>query len=100
MNPLAQIPPAARRIVYTIYGFVGLGLAAVQVGYSAGRLAEPLWLIIALAVFGFLGTGIGATAVTHVPNGPKRSAKGAIDLLYVAVLVLIVVVILVLLGVV
>ena len=61
MNPLSN-NPAARKIVYTLFWLVGLALGAVQVAYAAGDAGQPDWLTVALAVYAFLGTGVGYTA--------------------------------------
>lgn len=67
MNPLATIPPAARKVLYAVYAWLGLAAAATEVAYHAAHLGQPLWLTIALSVYAFVGTSVGATAVTHTP---------------------------------
>lgn len=69
------IPAKVRAIVYTIFGLVGVGVGAAQVGYLAARAEQPVWLIVAESVFAFLGTAFGYTAVTHTP---KSDAAGTV----------------------
>ena len=65
MNPL-ESNPAARRRTYQAFWIVGLLLGATQVGYAAADAGQPTWLTVALAVFAFLGVGIGYTAARNV----------------------------------
>jgi len=68
MSALLDIIPAqGRKYLYAAYALVGLILGATQVGFLAAG-DQPLWLTIALAVYGFIGTGIGATASVNTPN--------------------------------
>lgn len=101
MNPLATIPPAARKTVYAVYATLGLALGAVQVGYSAAEAGQPTWLTVALAVFAFVGTAIGATAATNTPTARTafRDDRGATDVWVVVVVVLLVLILLAVLGV-
>lgn len=64
------IPPKVRGPIYSGYAVVGLGLGATQVGYAAAQADQPVWLTVALAVFAFLGTGIGYTAASNTPADP------------------------------
>lgn len=68
MNALLDILPAeGRKYLYAVYGLVGLILGGTQVGFLAAG-DQPLWLTIALAVYGFVGTGIGATASANTQS--------------------------------
>lgn len=59
----------ARRVLYAVYGFLGLALGAVQVAYAAASVGQPTWLTVTLAVFAFLGVGLGFTAAANThPN--------------------------------
>lgn len=60
------IPAKARQILYAVYGFLGLGLGATQVAYSAAGDGQPEWLTVTLAVFAFVGVGLGFTAAANV----------------------------------
>lgn len=72
MSALTDILPAqVRRVLYAVYALVGLSFGAIQVGYSAGSVDQPVWLIVAWAVFGFVGTGLGLTAASNItPTSP------------------------------
>ena len=73
MTALTDILPAqVRRILYAVYALIGLALGAVQVGYSAGALGQPSWLIVTWAVFGFVGTGLGLTAASNITTPQVR----------------------------
>lgn len=65
MNPLAD-NPTLRKKVYNIFWLIGLVLGALQVGYGTADGADPSWLLPALAVYAFLGTGVGYTASQNV----------------------------------
>lgn len=66
---LTALPPKARAVIYYVYVVVGLGLGSTQVGYSAARLEQPVWLTVSFAVFGFLATGLGLVAASNTPTG-------------------------------
>lgn len=59
------LPAKVRRVLYAVYAFIGLGLGATQVAYSAASAGQPLWLTVALAVFAFVGTAFGFTAAAN-----------------------------------
>ena len=61
MNPLSN-NPALRKTVYTAFWLVGLALGATQVAFASTSAGQPDWLTVALAVYAFLGTGVGYTA--------------------------------------
>lgn len=66
-----------RKQLYAGYALLGLGLGATQVGFLAAEAGQPVWLTVSLAVFGFLGTGLGFTASSNVnpdvvPDGDGR----------------------------
>lgn len=68
MNPLASLLPAnVRSALYLAYAVLGLGLGSTQVGYSAADAGQPTWLIVALAVYAFVGTGLGFVASANTP---------------------------------
>ena len=69
------IPAKVRGTLYSIYAVIGLGLGATQVGYSAAQAGQPVWLTVALAVFAFVGTGIGYTAASNTPATAEVSVK-------------------------
>lgn len=59
--------PTLRKTLYTIYTLLGLALGAVQVGYASADAGTPTWLTVTLAVFAFVGAGLGFTAATNTP---------------------------------
>lgn len=64
------LPAKARQALYAVYAFLGLGLGATQVAYSAADAGQPTWLTVSLAVFAFVGTALGFTAAANThPNG-------------------------------
>lgn len=80
------IPAAQRKLVYAVFGTIGLVLAVLQAAYLTQH-TEPTWLVMALAAYGVASAGIHATASSNTA-GSKRTEKGAINLLPVAVVVL------------
>lgn len=65
-----NLPQTTRRYIYSGYAVVGLGLGATQVGYSAAEAGQPTWLVVALAVFAFVGTALGFTAAQNTGAEP------------------------------
>lgn len=59
--------PGTRKIIYGIYAVIGFVIGAVQVGFAAAELGQPVWLTVALAVYGFSGAAFGGLAVTNTP---------------------------------
>lgn len=66
------IPAQVRGIVYSVYAFLGLALGATQVGFASANAGQPTWLTVGLAVFAFVGTGIGYTAASNTPAAPSN----------------------------
>lgn len=60
--------PSTRAVVYRLYAVVGLLLGATQVGFSSADVGQPTALTVALAVFAFIGTGLGFTASANTSN--------------------------------
>ena len=76
MPSTALIPLLSERtraVIYAIYAVGSTALGATQVAYAAAELGQPTWLVVALAVWAFLGGAVGYTAVTHVPAAPRRA---------------------------
>jgi hypothetical protein len=69
------LPAKVRQVLYATFGFVGLGLGATQVAYSAASAGQPTWLTVTLAVFAFLGTGLGFTAAANTATGAPYVAS-------------------------
>lgn len=62
------IPADWRKPLYRIYALVGLGLGATQVGFAAAEAGQPVWITVALAVYGFVGAGVGFVAQRNTPT--------------------------------
>ena len=76
MATLTNILPAAtRKIVYTVYSVIGLGLGAFQAGFGALDNGSPGWMKVSLSVYAFLGTAVGATAASNTHT--SRSGREA-----------------------
>ena len=76
-NPLHEtIPPNVRRIAYAAYALLGVALGATQVGFSAAEAGQPVWLIVAMAVYGFIGGAFGITAASNTPAPERHSPDG------------------------
>lgn len=75
MNPLNN-HPTARKVVYTAFWIIGLGLGGTQVGYAAANAGQPPWLDVTLAVFAFVAAGIGYTAFTNVAKEAPYDPDG------------------------
>lgn|GEM_PF-3498694 len=70
MNPLTDIVPSHyRRRAYKIFGAGSLVLGATQLGYATADAGQPTWLTVALAVWVFLGSGLGLTAAANTTPG-------------------------------
>lgn len=69
------ISPALRSKLYAVYAVLALVLGAVQVGFASADAGQPTWLTTTLAVFVFVGAGLGFTAQANTPTYlPKHSA--------------------------
>jgi hypothetical protein len=69
------IPASVRGPIYMVFGVLGLGLGAAQVGFAAANSEQPVWLTVALAVYAFLGIGIGYTAASNTPAAPSNNLQ-------------------------
>lgn len=73
------ISPALRSKLYAVYAVLALVLGAVQVGFASADAGQPTWLTTTLAVFVFVGAGLGFTAQANTPTDrPKHSADPAL----------------------
>lgn len=68
----AMIPARYRALIYGVYLVAGLVIGSVQVGFSAASLDQPVALTVALAVYAYLGAGLGYTALTHTPRADVK----------------------------
>lgn len=75
-EPTALVSARTRQKVYALYALGSVVLGAVQVGYSAGQLEQPLWLVIATAVWVFLGGSQGLLALLNTPLPQQGGENG------------------------
>ena len=69
MNPAETIrllPARWRLVCYAVFAVVGAVLMAIQVGYAAAEIGQPIWLTVAWPVYGSLGTSFGLLAGSNV----------------------------------
>ena len=59
------LPAHWRKPLYALYALVGIILGGTQVGYAAADAGQPTWLIVALAVYAFVGGAFGLTAAAN-----------------------------------
>ncbi|MBM6622686.1 hypothetical protein JTF08_13805 [Micrococcaceae bacterium RIT802] len=62
------IPAALRSKVYIGVALLGFALGGTQVGFAAAKVDQPVWLVVAFAVYGFVVTAVGFTAASNTPN--------------------------------
>ena len=70
MNISTYIPASWRKPIYGAFAVAGVVIGAIQVGFSAAEIGNPLWLNITLAVFPFLAGAVGFTASANTNNEP------------------------------
>lgn len=79
-NPLTEIlSPKARRIVYAVYAALGIAFGATQVGFATAGGEQPSALLVAFAVFGYLGTALGLVAASNTPTTVDETLEAADD---------------------
>ena len=64
------LPPHVRAAIYWCYGLAGVVLGSCDVGLRAVGEGQPRWLVIALAVYAYLGLAVGLVAATNTPIPP------------------------------
>ena len=80
MNISAYIPAAFRKPLYGAFAVLGVVIGAIQVGFSAAEVGNPLWLNITLAVFPFLAGAVGFTASANTDTSvPGEGWDARID---------------------
>lgn len=62
------LPAKLRSTLYAVYAVLALALGATQVGFASADAGQPTWLTVGLAVFVFVGAGLGFTAKANVPE--------------------------------
>ena len=65
--------PRARAVVYTTLALLGVVVGATQVAYVALG-TQPIWLSVAVAVYGFLASAGSLTSRTNTPV-PRRALR-------------------------
>lgn len=55
-----------RKVMYVAYAIIGVGLGATQTGFSAAEVGSPLWLVVASAVYLYVGGAFGLIAAQNV----------------------------------
>lgn len=63
--------PSKRKPVYQVFAGLGLVLGAVQVGFAAAEVGQPVWLTVSLAVYAFLGAAGFAVAQANTNEPPR-----------------------------
>ena len=69
------LPAGVRAKLYAAYAVLAVAIGAVQVGFSAAGTGQPDWLTVALAVFVFVGAGLGFTAQANTASSGKHVAE-------------------------
>ena len=54
------------RALQFVFAVLGAVLMAIQVGYAAAEIGQPIWLTVAWPVYGSLGTSFGLLAGSNV----------------------------------
>lgn len=79
-TPLTDILPALwRKRLYALYALVGLGIGAAQVAYASVPGEQPTALTVTLAVYAYLGIGLGFTAASNVERREPAGDEGAME---------------------
>ena len=60
------LPGHVRKYVYLVYAVLGVVLGGFQVGFLSASTEQPTWIVVALAVYGFVGTALGLTAAANI----------------------------------
>lgn len=55
-----------RKVLYLVYGFVGVAIGATQTAYVAAEAVTPLWVTVALSVYAYIGVSFGLVAAQNV----------------------------------
>lgn len=73
------LPKKAKVVIYAGLGLLGLTLTAVSTAYAAVSVPFPSWLIVSLAVYPVVSSGLGyGAALTNVApsEGEAAAATG------------------------
>ena len=74
MNVLTYIPAKARQYIYLSYSGVGIVMGAILAGYGSLQMVTPDWLVVAQAVYGYVGTATNIVAASNVT--PEAEPEG------------------------
>lgn len=55
-----------RKVLYIVYGLVGVGFGATQTAYLTAEVEAPLWLTVAFSVYMYIGVAFGLVAAQNV----------------------------------
>jgi len=75
---LDVIPAPVRKVIYSVFGTLGVAVGGAQVAYSAAGQGQPTWLTVATAVLVFLGIPVSATALLNTPSKPTDPTPPAV----------------------
>lgn len=62
------LKPANRKILYIVYGLLGVGFGATQTAFLTAATESPLWLTIAYSVYMYVGVAFGLVAAQNVDS--------------------------------
>lgn len=78
--PVITLPPKVRVWVYLITALAGVVLTAASAGYAAYGQGQPVWMVVAWAVYGSLSAAVNTMASSRVPetdHEPRRALEEA-----------------------
>jgi hypothetical protein len=68
VSVLTLIPAAVRQALYVLYAVAGVALGSIQVAFIAATVSQPAWLVVAFAIYVYIGGALGLTAAANVPT--------------------------------
>lgn len=73
---LDQIIPdeSNRRVVYVVFGALGLALGVTQTAFASVEAAQPAWLTAAFAVYAYLAAAGFAVSQANTSSGTVQEA--------------------------
>lgn len=75
MDLLTLIPNEIRKYIYASYALVGIVLGAVFAGFGALGITAPDWLMVAQAVYGYIGTATNLVALGNVNSSETGESE-------------------------
>ncbi len=74
-NFLTLIPAKYRLYIYAAYALAGVLFGAMDVGFEAASVPDPLWHTVSVKVYTYLGIALALTAASNVtPNSDPPPA--------------------------